>query len=314
MTALAGTYDESKHPRADDGKFGSGGGGGAKPTHVSPEAHAELKDLRAQAAEHWRKAAETGHGPHLAAFEEVHRKIEAHPARAAEIERQRQKLVKASVLRSKGIEVGDSAADVEAKEQAFQHTFQGKAELDDSSVRSLLGVADSDVHVRATVHSSKPGEVEIKSVLSDTKGNHLGMLNRTYTRDESGALTVHHDYFVLDDSQKGKGFGGKVIKNQLNQYEHLGVSKIETLAAWDGRYVWPKMGFELSDPGEKALLQKRWKSYTKRKGIPFVPVNGVQDVVAHPEGKAFLLGSRAPMLQLHATPAQLKAKLNAKRT
>ena len=214
------------------------------------------------------------------------------------------------MLRSKGVDIGDRPQDIEASEHAFTSTLGGKAALDDAGVRSLLGVS-GDTQVRARVIAKPPNGVEIQSSLKDAKGNHLALLNRSYTRDANG-LTVHHDYLVLDDAQKGKGLGGSLIRNQLEQYEKLGVSKIEMTAAWDGRYVWPKMGFEVEDH-EKPLLKRRWASFQKRKGLPPTAINGVQDIVNHPEGKAFLLGKRAPMLQLTATPAQLKAKLNAKR-
>jgi 8-oxo-dGTP pyrophosphatase MutT (NUDIX family)/2'-5' RNA ligase len=39
------SFDESKHPRADDGKFGSGGGGGASKTSGSPSAKSEFDKI-----------------------------------------------------------------------------------------------------------------------------------------------------------------------------------------------------------------------------------------------------------------------------
>lgn len=219
-------------------------------------------------------------------------------------------MAKASILRSKGVDIGKKPHEIEASEQAFSATLGGKAELDDAGVRSLLGVS-GDTQVKARVIAKPPNGVEIQSALKDADGNHLALLHRSYTRDASG-LTVHHDYLVLSDEQKGKGFGGALIRNQIEQYEKLGVKNIEMTAAWDGRYVWPKMGFEVAEH-EKPQLKRRWASYQKRKGLAPTPISGVQDIVNHPEGKAFLLGARAPMLSLSATPAQLKAKLDAKR-
>lgn len=210
-----------------------------------------------------------------------------------------------------GLDPGSTPGEMADTERAFSSVFGDKAELSGDGVRSLLG-ASGGQRVTAKVFAAPGGGVTIHSSIKDADGVSVATLNRTFTRDASGTLTAHHDYFVVSESQRGRGVGGALVRNQLDQYEKIGVGNIEMVAAWDGRYVWPKMGFEVQE-FEKPLLNRRWQSYLTRNKLPSHPISGVQDIVAHPGGKAFLLGSRAPMLSLSATPTTLKAKLDAKR-
>ncbi len=259
MIRLAGEFDESKHARADDGKFGSGGGGASTSDHESERAASD--------------------------------KIAANLAA--------------------GLDIGGTPGEIAQHEKAMHRVFGDKAPLDAHHVNALLGVpSDGSITARTTVSSDAPNRLKFTSDLSNANGDPAGKLERTFERHADGSVTAHHDFFVIYDDQKGKGIGGSIVRNQIDQYQKMGVNKIDTLAVLDGRYVWPKMGFEVSDPGEKRLMQRRWASYLQRKGRPHTPANSVQDIVAHPDGKAFLLGNRAPALTLSAAPATVKAKLD----
>ena len=69
-------------------------------------------------------------------------------------------------------------------------------------------------------------------------------LVRSYTR-RRGELLVEHEFFRIKDAAKrGKGLGKTILREQVLQYRALGVNTITLSTAWDGRYVWPKMGFQ----------------------------------------------------------------------
>lgn len=70
---------------------------------------------------------------------------------------------------------------------------------------------------------------------------------RSFKRTEKG-IHVHHDLISLDSSLKGSGVGSSILKNSYKEYEKMGVKSVDQICAWDGRYVWARMGYEM-DPG-----------------------------------------------------------------
>ncbi len=340
-------FDEDNITRDDHGKFSSGGGGGSDGSDSTKGGgsgghHAPLKQAAQKAKEATLRRKETAERARVAHEKrnEIREAIEfKHEDRADELAAADAEVQEAdkeywdAVLdqhaatteltqksADRGIKIGvedknseipdapdpDAVADaIEAAEKVFG----GKVEIDHAGVHQILGVPEG-VKFEGTV-KAKDGALVVTGQLSDDKGE-IGDITRTYSQGESG-LEVHHDFFVINDDRKGQGVGGPIIRSQIEQYEKLGVSEVKLLAAWDGRYVWPKMGFESSDRDEMRSARKRFDAYLKRRGESPAKAKALRDIVDHPLGKAFMLGPRAPMLSLSATPKALRERM-AERT
>lgn len=75
-------------------------------------------------------------------------------------------------------------------------------------------------------------------------------ISRTFRKIGKGKkakLHVHHDLLDLNPLIKGSGVGSEILKNSFAYYEELGVETVDQICAWDGRYVWARMGYEM-DP------------------------------------------------------------------
>jgi SPP1 gp7 family putative phage head morphogenesis protein len=86
---------------------------------------------------------------------------------------------------------------------------------------------------------------------------------REYQRNKRGELIVHHAYFKVEDAHQAAGLGKRILANQVDQYEKLGVAKIKTEAAWVGQYTWPRMGFTLREEAELEPLKKAFATFAR---------------------------------------------------
>lgn len=107
---------------------------------------------------------------------------------------------------------------------------------------------------------------------------------RTLVRGSSGRLTADHDYMVFIESAQGSGYGTALLRQQLQTYEELGVQHIHVGAAWEGRYVWPKLGFDFEDgiAGREAKeTLDRFQRFLVRQGVDAVEAidirNGIRE-------------------------------------
>jgi GNAT superfamily N-acetyltransferase len=85
----------------------------------------------------------------------------------------------------------------------------------------------------------------------DADGNEVGRIHREFIRDKNGRLTVHHALFKLDDEHKGQNIGRGVSRSAMKNYKDLGVKEVVTEPAWDGRYVWARMGYNWNHHGAR---------------------------------------------------------------
>jgi len=68
-----------------------------------------------------------------------------------------------------------------------------------------------------------------------------------FYKDEK-KIEVYHNQFELDDKRQNTGLSKKIMKESLDLYESLGVSKVYLYATFDvGSYVWAKYGFVPKD-------------------------------------------------------------------
>lgn len=139
-------------------------------------------------------------------------------------------------------------------------------ELSPDEIRSLVGI---EPHLQAGHRYSLSAERNNLAVLvtsRDAAGNKIEGV-REYYRDERGRLTVHHALLVIDDAIKGNKLGKKILQSQFRAYRALGVRRVVLEAAWDGQYVWPRMGFRLRDPGRLSLYQNGFERWLRTQGF-----------------------------------------------
>lgn len=132
-------------------------------------------------------------------------------------------------------------------------------ELEPQTVKDLVGLGGTGLDLKDleyTVYTS-PDFVQVRANSDDVR------IVRQFTRDEEG-LNVHHDYFKVEQEGRRTGAGKRVIANQFQQYDQLGVRSVDLSAAWDGQYVWPRMGFEMSSPHQFAAVKDEFSGYLQR--------------------------------------------------
>ena len=55
---------------------------------------------------------------------------------------------------------------------------------------------------------------------------------------------ANHDVFTINGEGQGGGIGKQVLKTQFDEYEKMGVAKVEVHANIDvGGYAWARFGF-----------------------------------------------------------------------
>lgn len=134
----------------------------------------------------------------------------------------------------------------------------------------------------------------------------------------NGVAEAHHSLFVIEDAYQNLGIGKAVFNAQIDAYRQLGVVKRVTLdAAWAGRYVWTKAGFEWDYAAERRL-KIHLREHLLGKVSPaaaeeiLAAVKTPQDVaklkLADGEriGKAFLLDYPEDLVPMSQTPGQIK--------
>lgn len=135
---------------------------------------------------------------------------------------------------------------------------------------------------------------------------HQLRVEREFTRSPEGELSVKHEYLTLPPKLEDRGIGSDLLRQQALRYRELGVARVETGATWDGRAVWPKLGYELADPAEFAALKAGAERFA---GKP-IAANNLRELAKTPEGNAYLRSDAAPgKIELVATPDSLLAAL-----
>lgn len=143
--------------------------------------------------------------------------------------------------------------------QARATLILGRA-FDPQFVKDLAGaqqaMAEIGAEGRYTVTTARDGGVAIQAAFGSN-----AHIVREYHRNKRGELIVHHAYFTVEESAQGAGLGKRILRNQVEQYERLGVAKIKTEAAWVGQYTWPRMGFELRSPKKLEALKLEFAAF-----------------------------------------------------
>lgn len=107
--------------------------------------------------------------------------------------------------------------------------------------------------VAHVMHTGKSGKPE-----------RVGYINRHYYQDK-GEVVVDHQEFMLDEAHQGSGVGKAVFNAQIDEYEKLGVGRVELTAAMVGKYVWTKANFEWTDEMQLKGLRNKFEEHLTEK-------------------------------------------------
>lgn len=186
-------------------------------------------------------------------------------------------------------------------------------ELTTDFVHSVLGLKEAGVtgKIAYRIETNGPDALEFSAKFN---GSHI---SREYKR-VNGELVVHHQYFKLSEQMRASGIGKKILRAQALQYDALGVARIETEAAWDGQYVWPRMGFTLREPAKLDFYKSEFAKHlvetyglTEARAAQFADAGSIHELAttkidfpgAENAGKEFLIargnGPRGQLINLH---------------
>jgi SPP1 gp7 family putative phage head morphogenesis protein len=107
----------------------------------------------------------------------------------------------------------------------------------------------------------------LESTFENEQGRKVADLTRTMSRGPDGNLKVKHNYLVIEDDFKNQRIGSHVLREQFRSYVELGVTEIEVDTAWDGKYVWAKMGFDW-DEATARRTQPALERFLLDRGFP----------------------------------------------
>jgi GNAT superfamily N-acetyltransferase len=112
------------------------------------------------------------------------------------------------------------------------------------------------LHYSATVRDSAGKEV-------------LQTIRQVEVSYETGRreLTVHQDLMKVAEEHQGSGLGTRLFQAQVEQYQKMGISSINTEAAWVGQYQWAKLGYSLANPRQLGELKQEFVKFAESKGI-----------------------------------------------
>jgi hypothetical protein len=154
--------------------------------------------------------------------------------------------------------------------QAEAQAVMGR-QLTPEIVDSIAGVKGKWANAKVTHRLERVSSwSEDQGIMLITKveapdGNSIASLTRRIERTPTGKLKVYNGYFRIADAYKGSGVGRQVIKDQIAAYRALGVERVELTAAWDGQYVWPRMGYRLKNPKDLDGLKAEFVDFLKEK-------------------------------------------------
>ena len=88
-------------------------------------------------------------------------------------------------------------------------------------------------------------KVVVNAKIVNSDGVEVGVISRTLKQNANGDIRVVHSLMkIYDDENKGTGFSSQFSAASEELYERMNVSEIETMAAWDGSYVWARAGYD----------------------------------------------------------------------
>lgn len=146
-----------------------------------------------------------------------------------------------------------------APEEMFDDLLQGTLRGARFDELTLRGNGVADLTPDAIKLQGEFSSFSFSANVVNDEGVVLAEIRRTFNRGGLGdvfegvvvgpgrggpALSVSHDLLEVGSGLQGKGFGKKLLRNQIEFYQKAGVRRIETTASKDvGGYAWARYGF-----------------------------------------------------------------------
>lgn len=101
-------------------------------------------------------------------------------------------------------------------------------------------------------------------------GREAGTFDRILTTNDNGSLSVYHDGLLLDRPHQGSGVGDRFNTHAVQEYQKLGVDRIE-LTAGDtvGGFAWARQGFQYDESHNSESKQTWMLRQLKRVRVNF---------------------------------------------
>ena len=113
--------------------------------------------------------------------------------------------------------------------------------------QAMFGYSNEDysVGIDSAGYSDGLNGYIVSGSVKDREGNTVGSFAREFHTDpETGALSVVHKAFALDDVAQGQGLATAINAQAEKAYRALGVDKISLTAMWTGGYAWARAGYD----------------------------------------------------------------------
>jgi hypothetical protein len=108
--------------------------------------------------------------------------------------------------------------------------------------------AGVEVSLRAemmTITNIDENTLSFRGEIYNGSDDTVGLIERTFYRNETGGWNVEHDFFrIHDEESQGTGFGSKWIQRQEDWYIAKGFDAITVGTAWDGARHWARAGYD----------------------------------------------------------------------
>lgn len=188
----------------------------------------------------------------------------------------------------------------DAGERGFAAWRPNKVE---SEAEKVLGTPSPDAHrlvgsPRFATESSTTMGSGGKGIEVRASGRAEGEAVSNFRRDDKGRLVVEDNYLEVPELARQEGQGREIMANKLREYDRLGAERLEFEADYDGRYVWPHLGYQ-TDKATLKGLGKRFNEHLESIGEDPIKVRRIQDISEHPEGREFLLDSDTERFPMH---------------
>lgn len=103
--------------------------------------------------------------------------------------------------------------------------------------------------------NSRGGQLNVTTKIKSEDGTSVGHMDRSLYLDEEGDLHAKHNLLRIKDEYQDTGLGTRMILNQFENYEQIGVKSVSLTTEWIGKYLWLKIGFR-PDTGDENYLRR----------------------------------------------------------
>lgn len=157
--------------------------------------------------------------------------------------------------------------------------------------QAVFGTQGSVNEIVEHIADAVPGEftVQLKSgkdvdghpyVRSVMLANNNATVVNTYHRHKDGTLEVHHDLLELPRGVQGQGVGKELLRQELEDYQRIGVDQVSLLANIDvGGYAWAKYGFTLDPDMDAYRLRAALETNMEKKDVDDVLRRRVRGII-----------------------------------